>query len=188
MYEVGTEVTRCKRVVLAVLLGGSLTILFPFSSLGAGSVNLAWTPTADASVVGYNVYYGNASRGYQNQIPVGTNSTTVLSGLADATQYYFAVTAVDAFGVESDFSDEASYRTPGNQTPSISAISDQAGTLNQATGPISFTINDAETAAANLTVSGASSSPTLVPNANLAGATRIEQSRSRLPTIKPAAR
>ena len=162
------ELTRCKKVVLGVLLGGSLTILFPYISLGAGSVNLAWTPTADSSVVGYNVYYGNASRGYQTQIPVGTNSTAALSGLADATQYYFAVTAVNAFGVESDFSAEASYHTPGNQTPTISAISDQVGTPNVATGPISFTVDDGETAAANLIVSGVSSSTSLVPNANLA--------------------
>jgi hypothetical protein len=182
MY-VGTEVIRCKKVVLGVLLGVSLTILFPFSSLAAGSVNLAWTPTADASVIGYNVYYGNASRGYQNQIPVGTNSTTVLSDLADATQYYFAVTAVDAFGVESDFSAEATYRTPGNQTPTISAIPGQTGTLNQATGPISFTVNDAETAAANLVVSAVSSSTTLVPNANLVlGGT----DQNRTVTITPA--
>ena len=160
MYEVGT-VARCKRVVLGILLGGSLTILFPFCSLGAASVNLTWTPTADAIVAGYNVYYGTTSGGYQNQVPVGTNPIAAVSGLVDGTQYFFAVTAVDVFGVESDFSTEASYLVPGDQAPTISAIFDQAGTLNQTTAAIPFTVNDAETSAASLIVSATSSSTSL---------------------------
>src|SRR5581483_8430398 len=129
MYHVGT-VARCKRVLLGVLLGGS--ILFSFSSLGAGvAVMLNWAPTPDAGVAGYNVYYGNGSRNYQNQVPVGTNLSSVVSGLVQGKTYYFAVTAVDAFGVESDFSGEASYSVPGNQAPTISAITDQSGPPNQ---------------------------------------------------------
>jgi hypothetical protein len=48
-----------------------------------------------------------------------------------------------------------------------------------ATPPIAFTIGDAETAAGSLTLSGTSSNPTLVPNANIvfggSGASRTVQ-------------
>jgi hypothetical protein len=182
MYDVGT-VARCKRVVLGVLLGG-LTILFSFSSFGAGSVNVTWAPTPDAGAAGYNVYYGNASRSYQNQVPAGNNLTAVVSGLTVGKQYYFAVTAVDAFGVESDFSGEAAYVMPGNQTPTISAISDQVGTLNQASGPIGFTINDPETLANSLVLSVTSSATSLVPNANIVFG---GNGQNRTLTITPAA-
>src|SRR6185503_3495217 len=35
------------------------------------------------------------------------------------------------------------------------------------TGPIAFTVGDAETTAGNLTLSGSSSNPTVAPNANI---------------------
>lgn len=54
-----------------------------------------------------------------------------------------------------------------NDPPTISAISDQTTTENTSTSAIPFTINDAETPAANLTVTGASSNAALVPVANI---------------------
>jgi hypothetical protein len=159
MYEV-EKVARCKRVMFGLLFVGVLISFFSFSSLGASSVNLTWLPTPDSGVVGYNVYYGNGSRSYQNQIPVGNNLTALLSGLTAGTKYYFAVTAIDAFGIESDFSGEASYLMPGNQAPTISPISPQTVMSGQATAAIPFTVGDAETAASNLTVSATSSSTT----------------------------
>ncbi len=65
----------------------------------------------------------------------------------------------------------------GNTTPTISNIADQTIAQEAATGAIGFTISDAETTAASLTVSGTSSNPSLVPNANIvlggSGANRI---------------
>ena len=54
-----------------------------------------------------------------------------------------------------------------NTAPTISAIGDQVIDANTATAALPFTINDAETAAAALTVSGASSNAALVPNASI---------------------
>ncbi len=70
-----------------------------------------------------------------------------------------------------------------NSPPTISAINDQTTNEDTPTNAISFTVGDAETPAANLTVSGTSSNQTLVPNGNItfggAGA-------SRTVTVSPA--
>ena len=54
-----------------------------------------------------------------------------------------------------------------NSPPTISNIADQTTAEDTSTGPISFTIGDAETAASSLVLSGSSSNPTLVPNGNI---------------------
>ena len=50
--------------------------------------------------------------------------------------------------------------------------------------PIAFTVGDAETAAGSLTVSGSSSNPTLVPNANIVFG---GSGANRTVTVTPAA-
>ena len=54
-----------------------------------------------------------------------------------------------------------------NTAPTITAISGATTMKNNATTAIAFTVGDAETAAASLTVSATSSNTTLVPNANI---------------------
>ena len=167
MYIAGT-VARLKGVVLGVLLRGALMMLIPFMSVGAGSVNLVWNASPDAEVAGYNVYYGTASQSYSSMIPVGTNVASTISGLAGGSTYYFAVTAVDATGIESDFSNETSSSVPGgNQAPTISTIANQTGNVNQTTAAIAFTIGDAQTSPGNLILSAISFNATLVPNGNI---------------------
>jgi len=182
MYDV-TTAARIKRV-LGVLLRASLLFLLSFSSFGASSVGLAWDPSPDATVVGYNLYYGTASHSYAMQVPVGTNVATSVSGLADGTTYYFAVTAVDAFGVESDFSTELADHTAGNAAPVITPIGNQTITSGQSTPALAFTVADAETPAGSLTVSGSSSDTTLVPNSQIVFG---GSGSSRTVTVTPAA-
>jgi len=75
---------------------------------------LAWTaPTGTVS--GYRVYYGTASGSYTQSLGGGTyvtKTTFTLSGLASGYTYYFAVTAIDAAGGESGYSNEASKLIP----------------------------------------------------------------------------
>ena len=54
-----------------------------------------------------------------------------------------------------------------NDGPTITSIANSTTVEDTATPPISFTIGDAETSAASLTLSGTSSNPTLVPNGNI---------------------
>ena len=41
------------------------------SAFAAGSVTLAWNPSTDPIVVGFNIYYGGASVTYTNEFSVG---------------------------------------------------------------------------------------------------------------------
>jgi len=75
---------------------------------------VSWTaPTGTVS--GYRIYYGTSSRNYTQRLGSGTyvtNTTSTLSGLASGQTYYFAVTAIDAAGVETAYSDEGSKLIP----------------------------------------------------------------------------
>lgn len=167
MYNVGI-VARLRAAALGVLIRGGLTILMPIVSLGAGSVNLAWDASTNSGVTGYNIYYGNASHSYPNQTAVGKSLSGVVSGLTPGMTYYFAVTATDSSGNESDFSNEITYLVPGSALPpTISAITDKTGVMNQAVGPISFTVNDSDTAVSSLTISATSGNQTLISDANI---------------------
>jgi hypothetical protein len=76
------------------------------------NVTLAWDASPDASVTGYRVYFGIAPEQYTNSVTVGTATTVTISNLVPRTRYYFAATAFDATGVESDFSNEANWPLP----------------------------------------------------------------------------
>src|SRR5438874_8765440 len=71
-----------------------------------------------------------------------------------------------------------------NTAPTISSIAAQVTNEDTPSSTIGFTVGDAETPAANLTVSGSSSIQTLVPNANIVfGGTGA----NRTVTLTPAA-
>ncbi len=80
---------------------------------GGSTVSVEWTPNSDPSVVGYNVYYGGASRNYTNVLSAGNTNNLSVDGLDEGQTYFFAVTAFDAFGDESDFSAEFVFIVPG---------------------------------------------------------------------------
>jgi len=135
-------------------------------TLSGSSSNLTLVPNA-------NIVFGGtgASRTVQitpaaNQSGVATITLTVSDGVASAgTSFQFTVNAV-------------------NDAPTISAIGNQATSSGTAVGPISFTVADVDTPLANLTLSGASSNPALVPNANIVfGGT----AGNRTVTVTPAA-
>ena len=71
-----------------------------------------------------------------------------------------------------------------NDAPTISDIANQTTTANTATGPLSFTVGDVETAAGSLTVSGSSNNTTLVPNGNIVFG---GSGANRTVTVTPAA-
>src|SRR5579859_7291644 len=80
----------------------------------ASTVTLAWDPSTATDIAGYNLYYGAASRVYTNVVAVGNSTNATLSGLNPGTTYYFAATAVDTVGLESQYSAEIVYQVPGN--------------------------------------------------------------------------
>ncbi|HXX74682.1 MAG TPA: kelch repeat-containing protein [Nitrospiraceae bacterium] len=68
----------------------SSEILMPSNTVQA---TLTWDPSTDPSVRGYKVYYGTASRNYQQVIDVNLSTTYAFSTLKSGTTYYFSVTA-----------------------------------------------------------------------------------------------
>jgi hypothetical protein len=66
-------------------------------------------------VSGYRVYFGTASGLYSQAFGGGTYVPTTaitVSGLLSGHTYYFAVTAIDPSGGETDYSNEASKTIP----------------------------------------------------------------------------
>lgn len=75
---------------------------------------MSWDVSPGASG-GYRVYFGTAPRSYGQ--PLGQGSLAVTNGLAlfgftSGYTYYFAVTAIDAAGHESAYSNEVSKTFP----------------------------------------------------------------------------
>ncbi|MFZ0828083.1 MAG: Ig-like domain-containing protein [Verrucomicrobiia bacterium] len=138
--------------------------------MAAGSVTLAWNPSADPLVVGYNVYYGAASATYTNEISAGTATNISISGLVPGTTYYFAATTYNAANMESAYSSEVSYLVPqnvsGNQPPTLNPIANL--TINENTGLRTVSLSGITSGAPNeiqtLTVTAFSSNTNLIPN------------------------
>ena len=111
MFGFGTPFYQKRAAVL--LLGCSLIFFAQIPTASASTVTLAWDPSADTNVSSYNIYYGGASGSYTNEISAGDITSAVVSGLSEGATYFFAATAVDSTGDESDFSNEISYSVPG---------------------------------------------------------------------------
>jgi hypothetical protein len=82
----------------------------------AGTLTLSWQPPTEntdgtpiTAHAGYDIYYGTASQNYTSTIKVANPglATYVVQNLP-AGKYYFAVSAYDSSGAESDYSQEVS--------------------------------------------------------------------------------
>jgi cytoskeletal protein RodZ len=88
----------------------------PSTTVNGPNVTLNWTPptqNTDGSpltdLIGYRIHYGNQSQSYTSTVSVDNPgiATYVVQNLP-AGQYYFAVTAYNSAGLESQLSDEVS--------------------------------------------------------------------------------
>ena len=91
---------------IAVTLHGATTIV------EGASVTLAWDPNSEPNVAGYKVHYGHSSQTYPFVVDAGNVNAQVINNLQEGVTYYFAVTAYNVVGLESDFSGEISYEVP----------------------------------------------------------------------------
>ncbi len=102
----------------------ALLALVLAAPVGAKSITLRWDPSPSA-VSGYKIYYqsGSAQLPYngrgadqgESPVDVGNNTEFTLTGLADEQDHYFTVSAYDAVGNESGFSNQA--YSPGQISP-----------------------------------------------------------------------
>ncbi|HEY9510439.1 MAG TPA: fibronectin type III domain-containing protein [Verrucomicrobiae bacterium] len=166
--EINVVVRRLKRAVCLLLLA-SASLLAVSSSSAAQTVSLTWSPSPDENVAGYNVYYGVASRVYTNKVDVGAVTNATVSGLREGVTYYFAATAYNILGVESDYSEEVFYAVPGGATnfpPTLNTIvnltiNEDAGKQTVALAGIS---SGSSTENQTLVVTAKSSNTGLIPD------------------------
>ena len=85
------------------------------TSVSIRQAKLSWTaPTKNtdgtaASLSGYKIYYGTASKNYSQSVSVnGASNLTSTITLSGSGTWYFAIAAVDTKGVESAKSNEVS--------------------------------------------------------------------------------
>jgi chitinase len=125
IWTLGCEIVVC--VMIGVIA----------SSASAAQVTLAWDANTEADLSGYRVHSGTLSGSYTVHTDVHNVTTYVATGLTAGQIYYFAVSAYDASGNESGYSNEVSYFVPAaNRAPSEPAIP---------SGPTSALVNTAIT-------------------------------------------
>jgi len=102
-------VKKTRELLLLLVIG---MLLIPAAFAHAATVRVSWNSNSETDLGGYRVYYGTQSRIYPQVVDVGITTNTNISGLSTGVRYYFAVTAYDTAGNESDFSAEASTEIP----------------------------------------------------------------------------
>ena len=116
--------------------------LLGFISLSqAASVTLAWDSDASSQVVGYHLYYGTVSGSYSAILNVNSTTMTTVSGLTDATTYYFVVTGYTVDGLESTPSNEVSFNVEV-VSPLVVSLVTAGSTIN---GPANVSLNASTT-------------------------------------------
>jgi hypothetical protein len=75
-------------------------------------VTLVWDPNSEPDLSGYKIHYGISSRNYTSVIDVGNQLNCTVISLTPGETYYFAATAYNFSGLESDYSNEVVYVVP----------------------------------------------------------------------------
>ena len=105
--------TRALSIILlcCVTASGSALFTLPKAPGLTSRVGLAWEPSPDTNVTGYNLYWGtNGTRSYSTVTNVGplTNITVRMARVTN----WIAATAYDGWGLVSDYSEELVYLVP----------------------------------------------------------------------------
>lgn len=102
------------------------------ATVGDGQVTLDWDASVDKDTTSYKIYYGTKSvtldgGQYEFSKEVGNVTTYTISGLKNGTTYYFAITAIDGAGNESE-----SYSYEASATPKSGVEDTVAPTVTSA--------------------------------------------------------
>ena len=72
---------------------------------------LTWDASVDTNTAGVYLYQGSSSRIYTNRVDCGASNRVTVE-IPEVGTNFFAATAYNILGVESDYSDEISYSLP----------------------------------------------------------------------------
>lgn len=152
--------------VRSLALRQALLLGLLYSGATAAQITLSWQDNS-TNESGFKIERSAGGAGFAQIATVGANiSNYTDSSVAQGGQYTYRVRAYNSAG-DSAYSNTAVFSLPSNSAPTIGTIADQTLTVNGVTGPLPFTVGDAETAAGSLTLSATSSNTTLVPNGNI---------------------
>ncbi len=90
------------------------TLYYPLS-LFAAQVSFNWQPNSEASLAGYKIHYGTTSRNYTTTVDVGApipvdgRIHATIANIVESETLYFAATAYDTDGFNSEYSEELVY-------------------------------------------------------------------------------
>lgn len=113
-YVICMKMTKIIKTIVLII---SIVFLADFAY--AESVRISWDSNSESDLEGYVVYYGTVSHSYTQSIDVGLTTDVDITDLSAETAYFFAVTAYDTSGNESDYSEEVSVYIPGEDDTSI---------------------------------------------------------------------
>jgi hypothetical protein len=123
------------------------------AGLANGRVTLAWDANSEP-VAGYKVYYGITSRVYPFAVVAGDVTSLMLSNLQEGVTYYFAATAYNTSGLESDFSTEINYIVPRVHATTIATLSSSANPASPGQ-PVTFAFRVRAEGSVSNVISGA---------------------------------
>lgn len=100
---------RIITIACVLILGLSL-------SANAAKIQASWNANTESDLAGYKLYYGTSKDKLSNVIDVGKVTSYTSPDLAAGDTYYFAVSAYDASGNESELSDIVGITVPAVDT------------------------------------------------------------------------
>jgi PKD repeat protein len=103
-----------RAALISILVCASIFLFVPKGY--TAQATLEWEPVIHPNLAGYKIHQGNSSLNYDFPIDVGNWTSCTIGDLLEGETYYFAVTAYDNYGNESDYSNEVSY-SPSNSPP-----------------------------------------------------------------------
>lgn len=95
------------RVAVCVTFAAAVCLILLTAPALAANVTVQWNANTETDLAGYKLYIGTASGVYGTPIAIATQTTYTFTNLPAGT-YYIAVTAYNAGGLESGFSNEVS--------------------------------------------------------------------------------
>ena len=118
------------RLFLGILLVFALAFCFSPPPALSANVTLAWNPNMEEDLAGYRIYYGTGDGDYNYTVDVGNQTEYTVTDLEEGLPYYFAATAYDLAGNESDYSNEVPYTPPCSYsiTPTSQSFGYSGGT------------------------------------------------------------
>jgi regulation of enolase protein 1 (concanavalin A-like superfamily) len=123
--------------------GGLLLATFAASALAQSQVTLYWSPSTDPTVKGYRLYQGGVSHNYTNVVDFGNVTQATFANLRAGSTYFFAITAYNAYGLDSPLSAELPYSVPVAPVspPSVALALPASGTTYTAPATINLSAN-----------------------------------------------